>query len=119
MKLSIRTLYLYLFSFLGLLITVVGTIRLVNVGIKTFIFPEADTYVYVSAPPRFDAEGKQIQESEEEKKAREENDRLNIIRQRQRELTEAFSFILVGIPLYVYHWRTIQKDYEQERRHNG
>lgn len=110
MKFSIRTLYLYLFSFIGLLVTVIGTIRLVNVGIKTFIFPDSDNYSYLSYPAKIDPNGKEIAETEEEKSVREENQRRDITRQRQRELTEAFSFILVGIPLYTYHWKTIQKE---------
>ncbi len=109
MKFSIRTLYLYLFSFIGLLVTVIGTIRLVNVGIKTFVFPDADNYSYMSAP-KISPDGKEMPETEAEKNIQIENQKRDITRQRQRELTEAFSFILVGIPLYYYHWRTIQKE---------
>jgi hypothetical protein len=116
MKLSIRTLYLYLFSFIGLLVTVIGAIRMVNVTMKIFIFPDVDNYTYLSVPARIDPEGKQIGETEEEKAIREENMRKDMIRQRQREIIEAFSFLLVGIPLYVYHWKTIQNDYKRQRR---
>lgn len=111
MKFSIRTLYLYLFSFIGLLVIIFGTIRLVNLGIKTFIFPDSDNYSYMDyAPKKINPDGTEVPETEEEKNIRVENQRKDINRQRQRELTEAISFILVGIPLYGYHWRTIQKE---------
>lgn len=42
MKIDLRLLYLYLFSFVGLFIVVIGSIQLVNLGIKTFVFKEAD-----------------------------------------------------------------------------
>jgi hypothetical protein len=44
MKFSIRLLYLYLFSFVGLLIVVIGGIQMVDLGIKTFVFKDADKY---------------------------------------------------------------------------
>jgi len=44
MKLSIKILYLYLFSFVGLIITVVGSINMMNVGLKTFVFKDVDKY---------------------------------------------------------------------------
>lgn len=115
MKFSLRTMYLYLFSFLGLLIVVVGAIRLINVGFRAFIFPDVDTYEYV-AIPRYDEQGKPIGETEEERKVRIESDRINAMRQRQREFIEAISFLLVGAPLYIYHWKTIQQDVAKERR---
>ncbi len=31
-------------------------------------------------------------------------------KQRQREVSEALAMLIVGIPLYKYHWRTIQKE---------
>jgi len=39
---NIRTLYLYLFSFVGLLILIIGSIQLIDLGLKVFIFTDAD-----------------------------------------------------------------------------
>ena len=38
MKFSLRLLYLYLFSFVGLLITVIGSIQIIDLGLKTYVF---------------------------------------------------------------------------------
>lgn len=107
MTISIRTLYLYLFSFIGLFIVVIGAIRLVNLTIKTFIFPDSDRYSY-AIPKMVNPDG--TKETDEERDVRLSEAEKDITRQRQRELTEGISFILVGVPLYAYHWKVIQQE---------
>jgi len=104
MKLNIRILYLYLFSFVGLIIVVFGSITLVNLGLKTFIFKEADKYsvYYDETMPQ----EKQVISKEEQEKRQNED----LVRQRQRELSNAIAMIAVGTPLYLYHWKKIQKE---------
>lgn len=103
MKINLRLLYLYLFSFVGLFIIVIGSIQLVNLGIKTFIFKEADKY---EVGPVMKIDG-QVPESKEEQEARQSRE---MTRNRQRELANAIAMISVGAPLYLYHWRIIQKE---------
>ena len=66
MKFSIRLLYLYLFSFIGLIIAVIGTIQLVDLGIKVFVFKDADRYDLVSYPAKVDPSGKEVKMTEQE-----------------------------------------------------
>lgn len=95
-------LYLYLFSFVGLLIVVIGSIQMVNLGLKTFVFKEIDKYeIYVDKTIPVEK-----RESEQEIQVRQENESR---RQRERELVSSLSMIVVGLPLYLYHWNTIQK----------
>ncbi len=107
MKINIRLVYLYLFSFVGLLIIVIGSIKLVDLGMKTFIFKEADRYEYISST-----------NLTEEAKKQEEINQINmekeLVRQRQREFSNSLAMIIVGLPLYLYHWRIIQKQYSKE-----
>lgn len=100
MKFSIRLLYLYLFSFIGLIIAVIGTIQLVDLGIKVYIFKDADKYEY-ARPLKMNG---QPEVNYEEEKAMQETETK---RQRQRQVSTAISMLLVGIPLYKYHWRLI------------
>lgn len=105
MKLSIRTLYLYLFSFVGLLIVVFGSISLIDLGIKTFIFPDADRYdIYYESQPKMEGVEQPTKEELEARQAKEST------RQKQRQLSNSIAMILVGTPLYLYHWRTLQKE---------
>lgn len=103
MKFNLRLLYLYLFSFVGLLIVVIGSVQLVNLAIKTFVFPEADKYsvsypVKLEGEPEFDPEIMRRQQDED------------VRRQKQRELANSIAMLAVGTPLYLYHWKTIQKE---------
>lgn len=104
MKFSLRLLYLYLFSFVGLIIVVIGSVRLVDLGIKTFIFPEADRYEIYPFAAKMEGE---IQPTIEEQRAQQEKD---LKRNKQRELSGSVSMILVGVPLYAYHWRLLKKE---------
>ncbi len=115
MKINIRLIYLYLFSFVGLLVTVIGCIRMVDLGLKVYVFKGADEYTYFEAPrpvlqkgmveEKVSTEEAKIQEEKLKKQQKEESRR-----QRQREFAGALSMILVGIPLYLYHWKTIQRE---------
>lgn len=104
MNINLRLLYLYLFSAVGLIIVVFGSIQLVNLGLKTFVFKEADVYeIYPAVTKGTDIE----QISVEDQKARQDRE---LTRQRQRELANAISAIAIGLPIYLYHWHTIQKE---------
>ncbi len=100
---NLRLLYLYLFSFVGLLIVIFGSIQMVNLGLKTFVFSDIDTY---ESFPVTDPSGKYIESKEEimERQKRESK------RQRQRDFVYSFSMLAVGTPVYLYHWRLIKKE---------
>ncbi len=102
-NINLRLLYLYLFSAVGLIIIVFGSIQLVNLGLKTFVFKDADVYEIYPSPLKGEVEII----SPEEQKARQTRD---LSRQRQRELAGAISALAIGLPVYVYHWNTIQRE---------
>jgi len=106
MKFNLRLLYLYLFSFVGLLIVVIGAVQILNLGLKSFVFTKADTYVYynkmlVTDPGYMSKEEQETQQREQ------------VANQRQSELAFALSMIVVGLPLYGYHWKLIGKESKQ------
>ena len=110
MKFNIRLLYLYLFSFVGLLITIIGATNLVSLGLKVYVFDNADIQDTKIMAPRL-VEGEKLaiedQVSDEEREASllKEN-----IKRRQREVSNSLSMIIVGVPLCLYHWRTIKRE---------
>ena len=101
MKINIRLVYLYLFSFVGLLTVVIGSVRMVDLGLKVFVFTESDRYEY-AAP-------KMPDEPPVDEQAIREQARRDQTRNRQREFSNAFAMMVVGLPLYLYHWKTSQK----------
>lgn len=139
----IRTIYLYLFALVGLALIVIGSVRLLDLGLKIFIFKEADKpeevqRIYPPFPPeRFlepssvskDQKTTDIALSEEtEKVSAIEKDALNrwlidyeewktsyesidyVRSRREREASNSLAFIIIGIPLYLYHWAVIKRD---------
>lgn len=109
MKFSIRLLYLYLFSFIGLIIAVIGTIQLVDLGMKVYIFKDADKYDY-PIPTKFNANGKEVELTQKEKDEQKVQQDKETTRNRQRQASNAIAMLLVGIPLYKYHWSTIKRE---------
>ncbi len=110
MKFSIRLLYLYLFAFIGLLVSVIGSIQLVDLGIKVYIFKGADKYGMYIVPTKFDPTGKEVKLTDEEIAEQKRVEDSETQRQRQRQASTALAMLLVGIPLYKYHWRLINKN---------
>lgn len=103
MKFNLRLLYLYLFSFVGLLIVVIGSIQMVNLGLKTFVFKDIDVYeIYPSYPTK--------EEVVEDPAIIAQRQKREASRQQQRELVNSVSMIVVGLPLYLYHWKLIAKE---------
>jgi hypothetical protein len=115
----IRTIYLYLFSLVGLVIVVIGLVNLVDLGLKAFIFKNADrpvTYpMYPAYSPKIaspDGGTIAMTPAEEEKynadqAAAQEKQRQS---DRERSASQAIAMILIGTPLFIYHWRTIQSE---------
>lgn len=104
MKFNLRLLYLYLFSFVGLLITVFGGIQIVNLGLKTFVFKNADKYMIY--PGNLAKTDPNYISPEDMKKQQDEQ----VQNQRQGEMANSIAMIAVGLPLYLYHWNTIKKE---------
>jgi len=102
MKFNIRLLYLYLFSFVGLLVTIIGSIQLVDLVIKNYVFKVSE---YTYYPEVQNKEGQTISSEEMEKRNQQEQSN-----QRKRQLSTSLSMILIGTPVYFYHWKTIKKE---------
>lgn len=102
-KVNIRLIYLYLFSFVGLLVVVIGSVRIVDLGLKVFVFKEADKFDYYAPKPL--AETTNYDETAARDISLKEQ-----IRNRQRELSTSLALIAVGLPLYLFHWKTLQKE---------
>ncbi len=104
MKFSLRLLYLYLFSFVGLLITVIGGIQIVDLTLKTYVFKVTEYSYYPEPMP---AEADKALVSAEDSLKRNQQEESN---QRKRQLSNSLAMIAIGTPLYLYHWKTIKKE---------
>ena len=99
MKFSLRLIYLYLFLFVGLPITVIGSIQITDLVLKKYVFRVADDTIYPDFPEPVNDGGK-IAISREEMQRRNKEEQKN---QQKRQLSNSLAMILVGVPLYLYH----------------
>lgn len=117
----IRTIYLYLFSLVGLVLVVVGAVKIVDLGLKAFVFKNAEQTLNYPEMPRPAVDGvKKTEESkvsEEEqakfKKEQEEFQKKDLESRRERDAAGAVAMMLVGAPLFLYHWKLVQKSREE------
>lgn len=126
----IRTIYLYLFAMLGLVLLTIGGVRFLDMGLKAFIFTQAEERQrldFLQPPLPYSLERvKEIQEtgqlSEEEKtqikqfladyqRWQESYEKIDpVTASRHREASLNLALILIGLPLYLYHWGVIRKE---------
>lgn len=108
MKFNLRLLYLYLFSFVGLLITIIGSIQLLDLALKTYVFKVTDYPIY--AGPVIDENGKALSISSEDLNAQKTEES----NQRKRQISNSLAMIMVATPVYLYHWATIKKESKKQ-----
>lgn len=129
----IRTIYLYLFALLGLVLLVIGGVGFVNMGLRAFVFTKADQEqrLYNKQPPSSALPIEKLQSlnqqgdiklSESEKQAldqwltdyknwQQDYSKLDpVTSQRHRDASTNLAMILIGLPIYLYHWGVIKKE---------
>jgi hypothetical protein len=136
MERHVRTIYLYLFALLGLLFVAIGGVRLLDMGLRTYVFREADSQERLREPPPYPVPMRQRMEvagadsalTPEERSQvramiteydawRERSSLVDPVRaRRHREAAGSLAMILVGLPLYLYHWRRIRIETQERRR---
>jgi hypothetical protein len=109
-NISLKKIYLYFFSALGLIMVIIAGARMISLTLKTFVFTEADIYYEYPRPAVApDMKGEQPSQSEIEDYQKKQR-----TSQRQRELAESLSMVYVGVPVYLYHWRAVKKVMEEK-----
>jgi len=106
----IRKIYLYLFTTVGLAMLLIGTAQIVNLGLRTWVFTEADQRYEYEVDPYFVDDRIAIKDGATSTVQKIDYNKS----ERHRDLSTALSFILVGLPLYLYHWVNIKKDKKNE-----
>ena len=135
----VRTIYLYIFALLGLVLLIIGSVNFLNMGLKAFIFTQADEesrifskQMPIPTIPKIEniqqdmEEGKDICLSTEEKVSfqnwltdyntwEESMSEFDpVTSRRHRDASVNLSLILIGLPLYLYHWKIIKKETEEK-----
>ena len=131
----IRTIYLYLFTLVGLTLLIIGSVRFLDMGLKAFVFTQAEEEEQLySRQPVAPYPLERIEEiqgsqslSEEEKTAirqwladyknwQEKSSKVNsVTARRHRDASFNLSMILIGLPLYLFHWRIIKRETKNKK----
>lgn len=102
----LRNIYLYLVSFVALMMIIIGLIFTVQ-NLTDVIFPT--NYYYYNAVPIDKSQGM----TEEEKKDYEESQRISEQNQRtenKKSVAKSISVVVIALPTFIYHWRKIEKE---------
>lgn len=107
---NIRLVYLYLVSFVSLMMLVIGTVQLIQAAVE-FAYPPP---VYYPGPlevkERAANQNLPADVLEEQARLERERQERQAEYQRARQLAGALSLLVVALPLYRYHWRRIQAE---------
>lgn len=124
----IRNIYLYLVSMIGLITLIFGSVGVIKTVVEKVIFQVNYNYYPTIYPGSVDPCSQPYADAssttEPKKMITPTQDQINLCVQRQkeqnemnnrndlgRELSIAIAQILIGFPLWLYHWMTIQKEY--------
>lgn len=134
----IRNVYLYLVTLIGLVTFIFGSVGIINNVLQRYVFQIDQSDMYAQPiypgfkgqcaqpyPDSADATGKRMitpttQEVEACQKAeKEQNKRVNDANF-GRELSISIAQIVIGLPIWLFHWGIIQRDYKRrEEEHES
>ena len=106
---NLKKAYLYLVSVISLVIAVVGAIMLINMALKTWVFPKADqNYYSYPCPTASNIKSADCDQAllDQQRKL----DEQNRSSQKQRDAAQALAMIIVATPVWWFHWRLARKE---------
>ena len=132
----IRTIYPYIFALVGLIIVITGSIRAFTMGLEVFVFKAADqqekiNYARPMSVPYVEGlkEDKDTESfTEEEQEAirswladyeewKIESENFDYVdARRQKDMSSILASVMVGYPLYLYHWNLIKKETKKKTK---
>lgn len=114
---KLKLIYLYIFSCVGLVLVIIGSVSFINLGLKTYVFKKADAPIIYPGPKTTriitDQTGKEKfveeEQTKEDLELQEKREKEYRTSQRQRDAAQALAFIIIGLPIYLYHWNLVRR----------
>ncbi|MCM8787159.1 MAG: hypothetical protein NC935_03805 [Candidatus Omnitrophica bacterium] len=99
----VKSIYYYLVFLISLILIIVGFVGLVNVGLRTFFFKEADKpLIYpIPKPPEAKISDKEF---ENQLKQQLEFEKQQKIVSRQQKIVDSLTLLIVGSIVFVFNW---------------
>ncbi|MEK7652156.1 MAG: hypothetical protein AAB351_03080 [Patescibacteria group bacterium] len=112
----IKKAYLYVVSLVSLIIIMVGAITLLNMGLKILLNAE-EYYAYPmmsvnceAIPAERGAAVKPTECDSNYQAKQQEAEKKNQQQQRKRDIAQSLAMIIVGVPVFYYHWKLARKE---------
>ena len=109
---------------IGLMMIVFSVADLVNLGLKTWVFPKAEDVGYYACPIAVPATAPDsapakvsVPAIDSQKQCADDQARAlaSTIHGRQSSAVRDLSFLVVGLPLFAFHFRIAQKERREEK----
>lgn len=115
----ILRIYFALVTFVTLMMLVFSVSDLINIALKTWVFPAADGPEWVSYCEPFMKGNSEMMETQEEADVRcarqEEQEKVAAMVRKQQSAVRDIAMLLVAAPLFFLHWRIVYRDWKDER----
>lgn len=112
----IRIVYLYLVCAITMVMVIIAGVQAVRIGLDTYVFKiDTPRYWYNECiDPKSSIDGRTVEERTPEEQAECEKRAAEkayeqLVQERKHDISWALSMLLVASPLYLYHWRVVQK----------
>jgi hypothetical protein len=108
---NIRKIYFYAVSLISLLMIIIAGVSLINLALRSWVFTKADStsnYAYVCpaiAPSTSDAKPLPCDTSAQAQQAHDQ-----MVSQRESTAAQDVALLLIGIPVFLYHWKKVNKE---------
>ena len=126
---TIRSIYFYAVSIIALFMLVFSAVDLINIGLKTWVFKNADpsysicipgnagTYngPMIPAPTDLNVKTAPIGPTQAQCDVQNQQNEENISRQNQSSAVRDFSMLVVALPLFLFHFRIVQKEWKERK----
>jgi len=126
---TIRSIYFYAVSIIALFMLVFSAVDLINIGLKTWVFKNADpsysicipgnagTYngPMIPAPADPNIKTQPTGPTQAECDVQNKQNQENISRQNQSSAVRDFSMLVVALPLFLFHFRIVQKEWKERK----
>jgi hypothetical protein len=126
---TIRSIYFYAVSIIALFMLVFSAVDLINIGLKTWVFKNADpsysicipgnagTYngPMIPAPTDLNVKTAPIGPTQAQCDVQNKQNEENITRQNQSSAVRDFSMLIVALPLFLFHFRIVQKEWKERK----
>jgi hypothetical protein len=127
----IRTIYLYVAALVSLIFVAVGTGRILNTALKAYVFPKAEKGGYSRCnqqPPVYALDKNALADvattdqkiqldnllKDYEQWKKDNNEEECYSQERQSNVVDSLTMLIIALPICLFHWKLIKKDKEEK-----